>query len=177
MGLYTGVISVPSCHMPPGSAKQQHRSGKQLWASMGPPSARDSWLAWPRPWSPEATVRCLLSQASLPVANGECSHHAEGSACGLRAGQAVLGMASKDLIPNWAMNKLEAAGGEGQGPLKLPLPHWCVNSRHQRVPVVIRHLGAHPLSGSFISWKAAQWDSQRAGQPDSVPASWGSLPS
>lgn len=66
--------------------------------SMGPPSARDSWLAWPRPWSPEATVRCLSSQASLPVANGECSHHAEGSACGLRAGQAVLGMASKDLV-------------------------------------------------------------------------------
>lgn len=43
-------------------------------------------------------MRCLSSQASLPVANGECSHHAEGSACGLRAGQAVLGMASKDLV-------------------------------------------------------------------------------
>lgn len=43
-------------------------------------------------------MRCLLSQASLPIANGECSHHAVGSACGLRAGQAVLGMASKDLV-------------------------------------------------------------------------------
>lgn len=31
-----------------------------------------------------------------------------------------------NLIPNWAMNKLEAAGGKGQGQLKLPLPHWCV---------------------------------------------------
>lgn len=93
------LVHHPPIHCPRVERLQREvESLSEALTSMGLPSARDSWLAWLRPWSPEATVKCLSSQASLPVANRECSHHAAGSACGLRAGQAGLGMASKDLV-------------------------------------------------------------------------------
>lgn len=40
----------------------------------------------------------VLIELGLSVANRECSHHTVGSACGVRAGQAGLGTASKDLV-------------------------------------------------------------------------------